>query len=245
MTHRFLSRLGGGVVALALGLTTVFVMGVGPAHADASMCTTTTTLTVNVSSGVAEYGDYGSIKGDVAVAGCTGGTATSGIGTGAGQVVIERDTGAGWQVIATGTYPDYVSVYGDGFYVASAQYRARYTGGTESTTYQPDTFAASESAPLSVGVIRAVDVKDRSKGGHIVGKFKITPATGLPKKVQFLVQKGKKWKKYKKAKVNKQGLIKTTFAGSSKGINYSMVLPAGAGFLAHTYGPYTATVHRY
>ncbi len=60
-----------------------------------------------------------------------------------------------------------------------------------------------------------------------------------------MVKKGKKWKKYKKAKVSKAGVIKTTFKGSSKGIQYSLVLPAGGGFAGYTYGPYTATVYHY
>jgi hypothetical protein len=241
MKRSLLSRLSGAVVALALGTSALVAVGAAtPASADNSTCTTKTTL--NVYQTTVEYGGYESLRGETTIAGCSGGTAASYIGSGAGHIYLERSLdGRTWQAVKTGTYEDYVSWYDEGIVPASAYYRARYTGGKESTSYNPDSFSGSYSPAVRINVIRALSLKDKSTHSHSVARFKLTPTTGLAgKKVTFQVKKGKKWKRYKKVKVPRSGVWKTTFKNSHKGIKYRMIVPAAGGLSGHTYGPFTA-----
>lgn len=241
MKRSLLSRLGGAVVALALGTSVLTAVGAAtPASADDSTCTTRTTLDVYQTT--VEYRGYESLRAETTVVGCSGGTATSYIGSGAGHIYLERSLdGRTWQAVRTGPYESYVSWYGEGVVPVSAYYRARYTGGKESTSDNPDSFDDSASPAVRINVIRAMSLKDKSTHSHSVARFKLTPTTGLVgKKVTFQVKKGKKWKRYKKVKVRRSGVWKTTFANSRKGIRYRMVVPAGGGLSGHVYGPFTA-----
>lgn len=232
-----LTRLGAALVAPLLAASTLAVVGAAAPANAAGTCATKTTLTTR--ERVVEYGGYASLRAEVTPVNCS----DTFIGTGAGTVVIERsvDGGRSWQSLKTGDAPSYVFFYGEGILRASGLYRARYTGGRESTSYEPTTFTGSASGSTRIDVIRDVSVKDKSRGGKIVGRFKITPAAGLVgKKLTFQVKKGKKWKKYKRVKLRANGVIKTTFAGSRKGINYRLVVPAAAGLSGYVYGPYRA-----
>lgn len=238
MKRKLLSRLGGGVVAAALAVTTLSAVGAATPASAAPACTTTTTL--RVGSTTVEYGGYNSLNADVDVAGCTGGSDSS-VGSGAGTVSIQRSVdGRTWQTLKTGDYSSFVYYYGSGVTNTSGWYRAVYTGGKESYT-GGSTFSGSASAAVRVDAIRAVAVRDKSKGGHILGRFKVTPTAGLVgKKLTFQVQKGRKWKRYKRVKLRANGVMKVTFKGSRKGIKYRLLVPAAAGLSAHTYGPYVA-----
>jgi hypothetical protein len=238
MKRTLLSRMSGAVVAAALAVTTLSTVVASPAHA-AAVCSTTTTF--KVSSTLVQYGGYNSLSADVNVGSCSGGS-DSYVGDGAGSVRIQRSfDGRNWQTLKVGQYASYVSSYGNGATALTAWYRAYYTGGKESTSYEPSTFRGSASAPVRVSVIRSVTVRDKSKGGHILGRFKITPTAGIVgKKLTFQVKKGKKWKKYKRVKLRGNGIMKVTFKGSRKGIKYRLIVPGAANLSGYTYGPYVA-----
>jgi hypothetical protein len=244
MRTNIISRLSGTIAAAALAITTLAAVGVAsPAHAAAT-CSSTTSL--RVSATTIQYGGYASLSSEVKVGTCAGGTDTY-VGSGAGAVYLERSVdGRTWTTLKAGDYPSYVALYGTGVISASGWYRARYTGGTESTTYEPSTFTGSVSQPVKIDVIRAITTKDKSGRGKVVGKFRITPVAGLAgKKLTFQVKKGAKWKKYKKVKVPGNGSFKVTFKGSRKGIKYRLIVPAASGLSGYVYGPYTARSTRY
>lgn len=239
--HRpLLSRLSGAIVALALGTTTLAAVGAAtPASAAGASCQTKATISVYQSTVL--YGGYERISGDTTITGCTG-TNPGSIWSDAGDTVIERslNNGATWQVVHDDGYSSSAYWYGDGIVGATALFRAHYTGGTSANF--GDSYKASYSSAVRVSVIRNVDLRDKSSRAHSVGRFKMTPTTGLVgKKVVFQVKKGKKWKRYQAVKVRASGVWKTTFKNSRRGIKYRLVVPAAGGLSAYTYGPFTAT----
>ncbi|MFT4287356.1 hypothetical protein [Nocardioides sp.] len=243
MTRRFLSRLGGGVAALALGLATVAVVAEAPANA-AGTCTTATTLTLNpgyasssIFSPTPFYGQSVSIDVDVTATGSCGSTTPF-----AGTTTVEVNTGAGWVALGTGSAS---SAYVSSTFSTSAIYRASYSGGTSSsgtTTFQP-----SVSAEVPAAVARAVTIKSKS-GKKAKVTFIVTPAASIAGvKTKLFVKKGKKWKKFSKVKFNKKGKATVYLANShknKKGVTpYQLALPAGAGFVGHTVSFAIRTIH--
>lgn len=233
--HTFRSRLGGLLAALALGLTT---LSVAAAPADAATTVNCSSrVTLEAGGAVVEYGESMYLTASVKHT-CPGEAETN---TYYGNVVLQRALpGQGWTNVAVEEAGGYVSFDTASTATATASYQAVYQGGSG----YDESYAAVTSNTIQVSVIRKVTLKDKSRGGHIVGRFKITPATGLVgKKLTFQVKTGKKWKKYKKVKVRRGGVLKSTFRGSRKGVQYRLIVPAASGLSGYVYGPYRARAY--
>src|SRR4051794_35315946 len=135
--RRFLPRASGALVALALGAAGLVTVGAA-APASAASVTCSTKVTLDVYESTITYGGYESLSADVTPVNCS----DTYVSSGAGRVLIERslDNGRSWQGIKAGDYPAYVSLGGSGVIKVAGLYRAHYTGGKESTSYDPSTF---------------------------------------------------------------------------------------------------------
>ncbi|WP_459983400.1 hypothetical protein [Nocardioides sp. AN3] len=233
------SRLSSAATALLMGA--VGLVGVGaaaPASAATAQCTTTTSVSVYATT--VTSGDYDRISGDVA-ARCTGGTYNpTSPWTDAGRTIVERsvNNGASWQAVFTDTsYDTYWS--GNDIIRATGLYRIHYTGGTSAQF--GDSFQESFSAPVRIAVIRKLTVSDRSTRSHSVGRFRLSPTTGLVgRRLTFQVRKAGHWRSYTRVRVTATGIFRVSFANSRRGISYRLPVPAAGGLSAHTYGPFKA-----
>jgi hypothetical protein len=188
---------------LIAGLVTAGLLGVAPlaisapAHAD----NLTTTSTLEVSAPLVQYGDDVYFNGRV--------TGSDGLGATYGTASLQVLTPANpvWTTVATDDSPSFVSLY-DVVPATNSQYRVVYSGYTAQNAYQ-DTYAPSESAPVAVGVARAI--KAKTPGLRVVGK--VAPDYAK-KKVKVLRKVGKNYKPFKTVKTNKKS-------------KFSVKLPAG------------------
>lgn len=227
MKKAFLSRLGGAIIAVVLGTSTLAAVGAAPASANNATCDTTTAISASTTS--LKYGDYASFRGEATVTSCAGGTPTTLIGTGAGSTVIEQSAdGVNWTPVATGP-EDYVLWYGDNIVPASAWFRARYTGGKE-TGSSPDSFRGSVSAPVRVTVNRTYTGRTSKAGGK--ARFKVSVAPAFTGKVKMQLKKGKRWKQVRKVMFrNGRAVFKVGYPRHGKS-NYRLVIPAQGGYPA-------------
>ena len=196
---RITRLVAGTVTAGLLGLTPIAIAA--PSQASDNL-TTTTVATPSATKLV--YGDDFYVSVDVD--GSDGYSASYGTST-----LYAMEAGSTtWVPVATGDYAS--SSYYDIKPQATTTYKVVYSGYTATSTYQ-DNYAASESAPFTVGVARKITYPS---SGFVL-KGKVTPNYGK-KKIVIKVSR-KKNKGFKSFKT-----IKTTSAGK-----YKVTLPRRGG----------------
>lgn len=219
-------RLITGLVATGLlGLAPLAVSA--PAHAE--NLTTTTTLEIG-SDAMVSYGDEISFSGRV--------VASDTLGASDGSVSLQVYTPSNpvWTPVASYDGASFFSFY-DVVPSSNAQYKVVYSGYAATTAYE-DTYAASESAPINVGVSRSI--KAKTPGLRVVGK--VTPSYAKSK-VKVFRKVGKKYKAFKTVKTNKKSKfsVKLPAAGRGKKLYFRLYIKPDANFVATVDDYYTYT----
>jgi hypothetical protein len=214
---RFTRIIAGTVTAGLVGLVPVAVSS--PANATVNL-TTATTVSTQTEVPIT-YGDELTLSTDV--------TASDGASAYKGTVTLYQSTPAvpAWTAVATGT-TSYESF--DVKPTVNTAYKVVYSGYTATSTYE-NNFAASESAPFVVTVMRKAALK--TKGLLLFGK--ITPDFG-GEKVVLKQKKGKKYVAWKKVKTNNKGQFRVT-APNKSGFKFTVTIPSDANYIGFT-NPY-------
>ena len=217
-------RLITGLVAAGLlGVTPLAVSA--PAQATDNL-TTVTELTVSQPGIV--YGDDVYFQGRV--------TGSDGLGASDGTVALQVLTPANpvWTTVASDDYAGIFSFY-DIAPASNAQYKVVYSGYAATTTFE-DNYAPSESAPLAVGVARAI--KGKTPGLRVVGKVKPEYKKA---KVKVLRKVGKKYKPFKTVKTNKKSKFSVKLPAGKRGkrLYFRLYIPGNATFSATAADYYT------
>ena len=224
-------RMTTGLVTLGLvGLVPLSVAA--PAEA-ATAYTTTTALTTQPQ--VVEYDDDFSVSGNISAVDATGKTGYPS-STGTVSLQVYSATNPVWTTVATDTGSYFY--FSDVKPTANSQYKVVYSGGTSTSG---DTFTASESAPLQIGVQRKVKVSIKSSKLTLV--VKVTPDFAK-KKIQVKIKKGKKYKPLKKVKTNKAGKASIKLPGKKGGgkLYFRVIVPGDANYVGWQ-GDYYTTVY--
>lgn len=214
---------------LITGLVAAGLLGVTPlaisAPAQATVVLPTTT-TLEVDSALVSYGDDISLTGAV--------REPDGSSAYKGTVALQVATPANptYTTIATDEASGFV-YFSDLKPTTNATYKLVFGGYTAQTQYE-DTYVASESLPVAVGVSRAI--KAKTPGLRVVGK--VTPDY-KKSKVKVFRKVGKKYKPFKTVKTNKKSKfsVKLPAAKRGKKLYFRLYIPADAA--------YTATVDDY
>lgn len=194
---------------LITGLLSAALLGVSPlalaAPAQAAG-TYTTTTTIGSNADAVEHGSEISISGAVKYVHPTYGETTPSYGTATLQMMtVQNPT---WVDVAVDDSPGFLYFPGIKPQMNSS-FRVLYSGHAAQTAYQ-DTFAASESPMISVGVQRKVSIKLRSSQLTVLGK--VSPDFAKKKILVHHKTKAKgKWKKFKTLRTNKKGRFKVRF----------------------------------
>jgi hypothetical protein len=228
MNRRFLSRLGGAIVALVLATTTLATVGMGSPASAAETCTSKASISLR--AGYASYSPapyYGQslyIDGDVTYV-CPSDPSYSWHVNG-GSVSLERNTGTGW--VAIRRFSDgYVSMTTT--YVAKAIYRITYNGGKNSSG---DTITRAVPAQAATGTVYRSFAGSKARNAHGKALFTFVISPAFSGKVLLQVKKGKKWKKVRKPRM-RAGHMKLKISYPRHGrTNYRVVVPAAGGFPA-------------
>ena len=231
MRNTFLSRIGGAVLALALGTTTLAAVGAATPAGAATSESCTSKATLKLTPGYAGYRPapyYGQslyLDGDVTYV-CPSDPGYA-YHVNAGTVWLDINTGTGWRHLKSFTdgYP-YLSTT----YVGRASYRLTYSGGTNS--YGETLSAVPTSNVVSTGTVyrSAAGSTARNRGSYALFKIRVSPA--FSGKVLLQRKYGKKWKKVRKVRM-RSGLAKLRISYPSHGkITYRVVVPAAGGFPA-------------
>ncbi|WP_210649084.1 hypothetical protein [Nocardioides sp. SYSU D00065] len=185
--------VAGTVTAGLLGLTPIAIAA--PSHATENL---TTTTVATPSATEVEYGDDIYISVDVDAS--NGSSAYRGTST---LYAMEAGSTA-WAPVATGTSAS--STFFDVKPKINTTYKVVYSGYAATSTYE-DNYAASESAPFTVGVARKITYPS---SGFVL-KGKVTPNYGK-KKIVIKVSKkqNKGFKGFKTIKTNKAGKYRVT-----------------------------------
>lgn len=225
------SRLLASVVTAGALAAGTLVAG-APAQA-ATAYTTTTVLTTEPTA--VDYGDTLSISGQVNGADAAGNTRSPSNAVVSLQVYTPSNPV--WTEVATDDSAFFF--FSDVKPLTNAQYKVVYAGGTSTLG---DTFTASESAPLVVGVNRKVNAKILSSS--LTVKFTVKPDYAK-KPVKVFIKKGKKFKPLKKAKTDKKGKVSIKFPGKKGGgkLFFRVVIPGDANYLPFS-EDYVTTVYR-
>jgi hypothetical protein len=239
-------RLRSALVALTITAAAAgtSIAVAGPASATNATCTTSTLVSADVGTGyktstvVAKWGSYESIKVDVSATCSNGVDYTS---TGTTYVQRSTDGGSTWTTVksATGYSTSTVYYYGTNIVTRNTIFRGLYTGGTDTSNAR--TYAGS-SDTIDVAMIRSSKIaSQKNVRGGLKVNFKISPTASIKGLyVKFQVKKSGVWKGYKKVRATSTGHAIATFAGSSRGIAYRMVLPSARGFVS-SYASFTVT----
>ncbi|WP_426241924.1 hypothetical protein [Nocardioides sp. LHG3406-4] len=217
-------RLITGLVAAGLLGVTPFAVG-APAQATAVVPTASA---IAVDEPLVSYGDEVSITASV--------KEPDGSSVYDGTVALQVSTAAApaWTTVATDDASGYI-YFNDIKPTANASYKLVYSGYTAQSTYQ-DTYVASESTPVTVGVSRAI--KAKTPGLRVVGK--VTPDYKKGK-VKVFRKVGKKYKPFKTVKTDKKSKfsVKLPAAKRGKKLFFRLYIPADASFTATVDDYYT------
>ena len=135
-------------------------------------------------------------------------------------------TNPAWTPVATVESGGYLSFPNVKATINTA-FKAVYSGATAVDTYH-DTYAASESAPLGIGVKRKAVFK--TPGLFLVGKIK---PDFKRKKVVLKRKKGKKYVAWKKVRTNKKGVFRVK-APNKRGFKFSVTIPSDKKYTGFT-----------
>ena len=193
---RFTRLIAGLTTAGLLGLAPVAISS--PAQATENL-TTTTTLELAYGDNPITYGDTATLRGTVTLY----------------EYTVSNPT---WVPVSTLDASGYVG-FPDVKPKVNAAYKAVYTGYAATSAYE-DNYAASESAPLNIGVKRKAVFK--TPGLFLVGKIK---PDFKRKKVILKRKKGKKYVAWKKVRTNKKGVFRVK-APNKRGFKFSVTIPA-------------------
>ena len=215
---------------LLAGLVTAGLLGVAPlaVSAPAQAANLTTVSTIEIDDPLLSYGDELSINASV--------MSSDGRSASYGTVALQVYTPAApvWTTIATDESSGYL-YFSDIKPTSNAQYKLVYSGYTARNQFE-NTLAPSESAPVAVGVSRAI--KAKTPGLRVVGK--VTPDYAKSK-VKVFRKVGKKYKPFKTVKTNKKSKfsVKLPAAGRGKKLFFRLYIPASAEFTATVDDYYT------
>ena len=220
----FTRLVAGTVTAGLLGLTPLAVSA--PANATDNL-TTTVTLEQNYGSTRLTYGEEVSFISEV--------TASDG-----GSPYNEADTVTLWAMPAgTSTWTAVESQPGSGYISwtnfkpqQSTAYKVTYSGGTATSTYS-DNYAASESAPVAIGVARKITYP---RSGFVL-KGKVTP-NYVKKKIVIKVskKKNKGFKSFKTIKTTSTGKYKVTLPRRGGTWYWTFTTKGDSKYLANGFG---------
>lgn len=213
------SRLAAGTVSAALlGLTPIAIAA--PSHATDNL-TTTTVATPSTTQVV--FGDKISISVDI--------DASDGFGTSKGNATLYAlEAGSAAFVPVATTENAYASFY-DVKPEMNTTYKVVYSGYAATQTYE-DNYAASESAPFTVGVGRKIT---NPRSGFVL-KGKVTPDYAKKKiviKVSKLAKKG--YKKFKTIKTDRRGKYRVALPKRRGTWYWSVAVKADSKYLANGY----------
>lgn len=209
------------ITRLVAGAVTAGLLGVTPiaisAPADAAV-TVQTAATITSSKTAYVYGD--TIFFDAAV---TTTDPDRQYAPGSATLYMMRGGSSTWEAVATDDGVSYLYFSGVKA-VANAQYKVVYPGGTD--TYDGDVYTPSESAPFAIATARKLTIKN-PRGTFIKGK--VAPKY---KKKPVIIQKkvGKKWKKFRKIKTNKQSRFSITLPASRKRTYFKIMVKGNREF---------------
>ena len=207
---------------LIAGLTTAGLLGLAPvaisSPAEATENLTTTSTVSTYSTLPITVGEKITLRSDVAAS--DGGSAYK------GTVTLQALTPKNpvWTTIATSE-----TTYGS-FEVKptiNTAYKIVYSGYAAASQYE-DNYAASESAPLAVGVKRKAVFK--TPGLLLVGKIK---PDFKRKKVILKRKKGKKYVAWKKVRTNRKGVFRVK-APDRRGFKFSVTIPSDKKYTGFT-----------
>ncbi|NYE35502.1 hypothetical protein F4692_000606 [Nocardioides cavernae] len=215
--------IAGTVTAGLLGLTPIAIAA--PSQAADNW---TTTIVATPSTTELEYGSDLSISVDLSSSdgfapGSTDGTVT---------LFAQEAGSSAWAPVATAenTYASFYDVKPR----MNTAYKVVYSGFTDPDqgTYG-DNYAASESAPFTVGVARKLTAP---KSGFVI-KGKLTPDGGKKKIVISVSKKqGKGYKKFKTIKTNKKGKYKVTLPKRKGTWYWNFVVKGDSKYLGTGFG---------
>lgn len=216
--------VAGAVTAGLLSLTPIAVTA--PASATENL-TTTITLEQNYGEPKIVHGDEISLVGEV--------RASDG-----GSVYSTTDTITLWAMPAgTTTWTAVTTVDGGGYFsipnftpAMNTAYKATYSGSTAATVYD-DTYAASESAPLNIGVARKITSPQRG----FVLKGTVSP-DGARKKIYIKVSKSQKrgYRKFRTITTDSRGTYRTTLPRRGGTWYYIVMVKGDSQYLPTGYG---------
>ena len=208
---------------LITGLVAAGLLGVAPlaVSAPAQAANLTTVSTLEVDDTLVSYGEDLSFSGRVTA---SDGTLAS---DGTVSLVVRTPSNPAWTVVATDDYPG--SYFFSGVKPSSnSEFMIVYSGYTATASFE-DTYAASQSVPVAVGVARAI--KAKTPGLRVVGK--VTPDYAKSK-VKVFRKVGKKYKPFKTVKTNKKSKfsVKLPAAKRGKKLFFRLYIPGNAEFAA-------------